>query len=74
MITKEDFPKPLLVRGTQLDEESQKYKAITGHTPHRGRSAPHWTSFEKRFRGQRAKQARSARVFTSISNSVRVCA
>lgn len=31
VITKEDFPKPLLIRGTQLDEESpKKYKAVFG--------------------------------------------
>ncbi len=31
VITKEDFPKPLLIRGTQLDEESpKKYTAVFG--------------------------------------------
>lgn len=31
VITKEDFPRPLLIRGTQLDEESaKKYKAVFG--------------------------------------------
>lgn len=31
VITKEDFPKPLLIRGTELDEESAKtYKAVFG--------------------------------------------
>ncbi len=30
-ITKEDFPKPILIRGTQLDEESpKKYRAVFG--------------------------------------------